>query len=471
MTYSRNLAASVAQPLLFTLRNEGSVRELHNSTARPLSMPGTTTLPGCRTLRLPGCGFRRHTISIFAKFSHLTIALVFLLSPSTRAQLRPISPTPNQPAPAIEADGYLYISAQGPHTANGPGPTNFPAQVRQSLDNIKSILETAHLTLDNLVYLQVYLENIDNYAALDQSFAAYFPKTPPARSVLGVAKLPEPQIQINAIAVLDLKDKQPVTPKNLKPNKSYSPGILTHDRLFISTMLGADPTTGKIPADPAAQVDQALDNLKSVCEAANLTLANMVFVNPYLTAAIPPQVMNQRYAKRFEFGNTPGRATIHVSSRPDNNQIAYTGIAVRDLSQRHAVRPKNMPPSPTASPCVFAGDTLFCSAKSGFTPGPNSGVFAESTANQTRQTMRNQLDNLEEAAMKFDQVVSVTIYLDNLSDSPDYHKIYKKYFTGPLPAETLLQQIPPVPQRTADAEGSYPDLEQMSLIAVRPHKP
>jgi len=83
--------------------------------------------------------------------------------------------------------------------------------------------------------------------------------------------------------------------------------------------------------------------------------------------------------------------------------------------------------------------------------------------------MRNLLDNLEEANLKFDSVVSVTIYLDNLSDSPDYHRIYKKFFSGPLPAETLLQQIPPVPQRTADAEGSYPDLEQMSLIAVRPH--
>jgi len=428
-----------------------------------------TTSDGCRTLRLSGCGLRRHSISIISKFSVLTSVLVFLLSCSTRAQLHPISPTLNQPSPAIEADGYLYISAQGPHTATGATPTNFPAQVRQSLDNIKSILEAANLTLDNLAYLQVYLENIDNYAALDQSFAAYFPKTPPARSVLGVAKLPEPQIQINAIAVLDLKDKQPVTPKNFKPGKSYSPGMLTHDRLFLSTMLGADPATGKIPDDPAAQVDQALDNLKSVCEAANLTLANMVFVNPYLTKAIPTQVMNQRYAKRFEFGNTPGRATIQVSSLPENNHIAYTGVAVRDLSQRHAIRPKNMPPSPTASPCVFAGDTLFCSAKSGFTPGPNSGVFAESTANQTRQTMRNQLDNLEEAGMKFEQVVSVTIYLDNLSDTADYHRIYKKFFSGPLPAETLLQQIPPLPQRTADAEGSYPDLEQMSLIAVRPH--
>jgi D-glycero-alpha-D-manno-heptose 1-phosphate guanylyltransferase len=35
-----------------------------------------------------------------------------------------------------------------------------------------------------------------------------------------------------------------------------------------------------------------------------------------------------------------------------------------------------MEPSPTASPCVFAGDTLFCSAKAGFIPGVNGGIYA-----------------------------------------------------------------------------------------------
>jgi 2-iminobutanoate/2-iminopropanoate deaminase len=176
--------------------------------------------------------------------------------------------------------------------------------------------------------------------------------------------------------------------------------------------------------------------------------------------------MNERYAKRFEFGNTPGRATIKVSSLPEGAHIAYTGVAVRDLSQRRAIRPKNMPPSPTASPCVFAGDTLFCSAKSGFIPGPNGGVFAPGTADQARQTMRNQLDNLEEAEMKFDQVVSTTIYLDDLSETAAFAKVYRKYFGGPLPAQTIVQQLPPAERKT-DEEGHYPDLEQMSLIAVR----
>ena len=111
--------------------------------------------------------------------------------------------------------------------------------------------------------------------------------------------------------------------------------------------------------------------------------------------------MNKLYASRFEFGNTPARATIEVSSLPEGAQIEYTGVAVRDLGQRRAVRPKNMRPSPTASPCVFAGDTLYCSAKDAFIPGPNAGVYATTVEHQVRQSLRNLLDNLEEADMDF----------------------------------------------------------------------
>jgi 2-iminobutanoate/2-iminopropanoate deaminase len=111
---------------------------------------------------------------------------------------------------------------------------------------------------------------------------------------------------------------------------------------------------------------------------------------------------------------------------------------------------------------------LYCSAKSGFIPGPNGGVFAASTTDQVRQTMRNLLDNLEEADMRFDQVVSTTIYLDDLSDAPAFGKVYRKYF-GPLaPAQTTVQQLPPT-QRKPDEEGHQPDLEQVSLIAIRGH--
>jgi enamine deaminase RidA (YjgF/YER057c/UK114 family) len=206
--------------------------------------------------------------------------------------------------------------------------------------------------------------------------------------------------------------------------------------------------------------------MQAVVKAAGLELSNVVFVNPYLTQEIPMRIMNERYARRFEFGNTPARATIEVSSLPEGAHIEYTGIAVRDLKQRKAVRPKNMPPSPTASPCVFAGDILFCSAKSGFIPGPHGGVYASTTPHQLRQTMRNLLDNLEEADMNFDEVVSTNVYLDNLPELQDFDEIYKQYFGPVMPAQSVVQQIAPA-DRKADKDGHYPDLEQVSLIAVR----
>jgi enamine deaminase RidA (YjgF/YER057c/UK114 family) len=231
-------------------------------------------------------------------------------------------------------------------------------------------------------------------------------------------------------------------------------------------MPGSDPVSGKVPDDPAAQVDLALDRMQAVLKAAGLEFANMVFVNPYLTSEIPHRIMNEHYARRFEFGNTPARATIEVSGLPGGAHIEYTGVAVRDLQQRRAVRPKNMPPSPTASPCVYAGDTLYCSAKDGFIPGSHGGVYATTTQHQLRQTMRNLLDNLEEADMTFEEVVSTNIYLDDLSDQRVFADIYAEYFGDVMPSETTIQQIAPT-ERKADKEDHFPGLEQVSLIAVR----
>jgi enamine deaminase RidA (YjgF/YER057c/UK114 family) len=231
-------------------------------------------------------------------------------------------------------------------------------------------------------------------------------------------------------------------------------------------MRGRDLRTGTIPADPAAQVALALDGVKAVVEAAGLQMSHMVFVNPYLTTQIPERVMNKLYASRFEFGNTPARATIEVSSLPEGAQIELTGVAVRDLSQRRAVRPKNMRPSATASPCVFAGDTLYCSAKDAFTPGPNAGIYAGTVEQQVRQSVRNQLDNLEEADMDLSDVVATNVYLNDIADFQSMNKIYAKYFKPPYPARTTIQQIAPA-ERKVDEEGRYPGLEQISLIAVK----
>ncbi|MGB0006737.1 MAG: RidA family protein [Candidatus Sulfotelmatobacter sp.] len=404
------------------------------------------------------------------------LLVIFLLTPALVAegQVRAVVPAATSArvnrfySPGVDAGDYVYISGQGPRRSDGSLPTTFDAQVRQALENVKAIVESAGLTMEHVVYTQVYLEDVSKYGEMNRAFGEYFAKTPPARAVLGVARLPEPPIQISAVAVRSLTDRRAVYPPNYNQSDAASPGILTHDRLFVSSMSGSDPVSGKVPDDPAAQVDLALDRVQAVVKAAGLELSNMVFVNPYLTSDIPGRVMNERYARRFEFGNTPARATIEVSSLPGGAHIEYTGVAVRDLRQRKAVRPKNMPPSPTASPCVFAGDTLYCSAKDGFIPGPHGGVYASTTQHQLRQTMRNLLDNLEEADMNFNQVVATNVYLDDLSDLQAFDDVYAQYFGSVPPARTTIQQIAPT-KREADKDGHFPGLEQVSFIAVRTH--
>ena len=377
-------------------------------------------------------------------------------------------PAPVGPySPGVIADGYLYVSGQGAKTADGQMPATFEAQAQQTLENVKAVVEAAGLTLDHVVYTHVYLEDINNVAALDRVYARYFPEDPPARAMIGVARLPGTPVEINAVAVLNLEGRTPVRLQGWDRSHPFSPGMLTHDRLFISSLPAG---TGGLSPDPGSEVDAALDNFKAVTEAAGLTLAHVVFVNPYLTSSIPSNVMNERYAKRFEFGNTPARATITVSALPEGH-IVYTGVAVRDLSKRKSIRPKNMAPSPTASPCVFAGDTLYCSAKSGFIPGPLSGVYAATVEHQLRQTMRNQLDNFEEAGLTFANVVAANVYLDSVDDFAKMNAIYTEYFTGPVkPARTTVQQVAPG-KRDPDDKGSYPTLEQVSFVAVRTASP
>ncbi len=396
-----------------------------------------------------------------------------LLGPTGLAQAQVRAVVPSQAhapsafgTPGVDAGDYLYVSGQGPRRPDGSTPPTFAEQARQALENVRAVVVAAGLTMEHVVYLQVYLEDVGRQGELDSVCTGAFPKEPPARAVVGVARLPESPIEITAVAVRDLSGKRAVSPANQAPSRACSPGILTHDRLFVSAMPGSDPVSGRVPEDPAAQVDMALDWLKAVVEGAGLTLGHMVFVNPYLTRDVPMRVMNERYARRFEFGNTPARATIQVSGLPEGVHIAYTGVAVRDLGRRRAVRPRNMPPSPTASPCVFAGDTLYCSAKSGFIPGSHGGVYAATTAHQVRQTMRNQLDNLEEADMTLDQVVSTTVYLDDLADLAAFQKVYGEYLGAIPPSQTTVQQVQPA-ERKPDEGERYPDLEQVSLIAVR----
>lgn len=94
---------------------------------------------------------------------------------------------------AIAANGFLFISGQLPID---PATGNFAEGgirelTRQSLENVKSILAEAGLTLADVVKTTVFLADMNDFAAMNEVYAEYFTAPAPARSAVAVKTLPK----------------------------------------------------------------------------------------------------------------------------------------------------------------------------------------------------------------------------------------------------------------------------------------
>ena len=105
---------------------------------------------------------------------------------------------------AIDLGNLVITSGQLPiDPATGAFPEGIQAQTKQSLTNVKSILEAAGLTMDNVVKTTVFLSDMNNFGAMNEVYATFFTEGGyPARSAVEVARLPKDAlVEIEVIAV------------------------------------------------------------------------------------------------------------------------------------------------------------------------------------------------------------------------------------------------------------------------------
>ena len=119
---------------------------------------------------------------------------------------------------------------------------------------------------------------------------------------------------MTVVAVRDLSHKKTVAPPGYPASSPFSPGVIAEDRMYLSGFFGRDIGTGRIPEDPAAQVELALDDMQATLKAAGLDFRHMVFVNPYLTEKMPAGVMNRAYASALRIRQYAG-ARHHSGGR------------------------------------------------------------------------------------------------------------------------------------------------------------
>jgi 2-iminobutanoate/2-iminopropanoate deaminase len=100
-------------------------------------------------------------------------------------------------SPATRFGNLVFVSGQtGRHPTSGEPGKDIREQTRNVLERIKTVLEAAGTSLDNVLTATVYLVNRDDLAAYNEVYASYFPTAKPARTTVTVAALNSPELLI-----------------------------------------------------------------------------------------------------------------------------------------------------------------------------------------------------------------------------------------------------------------------------------
>lgn len=105
---------------------------------------------------------------------------------------------------AIEVNGTLFVSGQIPFIPETMTcvSDDVQEQTKQSLENVKAILEEAGYSLNDVVKAGVFIKDMNDFPLINEIYAQYFTDNKPARACVEVARLPKDvKVEIDVIAV------------------------------------------------------------------------------------------------------------------------------------------------------------------------------------------------------------------------------------------------------------------------------
>ena len=103
---------------------------------------------------------------------------------------------------AVISGDFVFISGQIPLDPQSQKIVagGIEAQTVQVMENLKNILESIDLTLDNVVKTSVFLSDLNDFQSFNMVYGKYFEKNPPARSTVQVGLMAGVLLEIDAIA-------------------------------------------------------------------------------------------------------------------------------------------------------------------------------------------------------------------------------------------------------------------------------
>lgn len=208
-------------------------------------------------------------------------------------------------------------------------------QAAQCLKNIKAILESVDVALDDIVRMTVFVKNLSDVDAVNEVYSTFFPDSAiartvgylPARTVVEVVALPmDALVQMEAVVSYGdgtppqiIEDRHGIVIWARNTDNAPKDSLSTQTVAFshynhISAQLPVDATTGNVVAGGVKeQTAQCLTNLKAIVESIDHVLGDVVKVNVSLTNMADMSAMDEAYKAFFPEG-TPARRVVGVAT-------------------------------------------------------------------------------------------------------------------------------------------------------------
>ncbi len=367
----------------------------------------------------------------------LLLAAFMFAAPSSTVMQTPskqiinVGPAPVGPySPAVKAGGFIYVSGTvSQDDAGAMVGADVAAQTRRILERMRATLSAAGSSLGQAVSVTVYLKSASDFAAMNETYRAFWPKDPPTRTTVITDLLPGALVEISMIAVPNGADRAVVHPEGWtrSPNP-YSYGIRTGDTLFLSGLVPRNVGDNTpVSGDITVQTRAVMDNAGELLRTGGMDYSNIVSARVYLPDAATFQQMNAAYASYFK-KDPPARATVKADLAGKGYAVEVTFIA--SSSPR---RVTGTHPSLPLSQAVQAGNRVHLSGVLG-----NTSENAGDASAQTREVLARIRKALETAGCTPADVVDSLVYLTDLSQFAAMNAEYRAFFGKDFPARATV---------------------------------
>jgi reactive intermediate/imine deaminase len=336
-------------------------------------------------------------------------------------------------------------------------------QTRFVLQNLARTFAAAGSSLDDVVKAQVFLTDLNDFAAFDEVWRELF-KVPPPRTTVGTTGLliRDTLIEIDLIGYARGAGlaHQVVTSANPKPLANYSEAIRVGDLVFAAGQLASDFKTGVAPearrhpgfpfygSDIQLQTDYILKNLKNTFEAAGSSLDHVVKAQVFLTDLNDFAGFDQVWKRYFKV--PPPRTTVGTSGllvRDTLIEIDLIGYVPRPGLEHKVIASDAPRPLANYSEGFVLGDLVFAAGQ--IASDYKTGVPAEARRHesfpyygsdiklQTQYILKNLKRTFEAAGSSLDKVVKAQVFLTDLNNFAAFDEVWREFFKAPPPRTTV----------------------------------